>query len=203
MRGSSGLQVRAGEGESEAEGYVLTNPVAKTSMSSGLSSKGKAQVEPTHINCTVSSHCRLALMRHLFICRQPFKAQHEFLLTERASCRKHKSVAALQVLTETAPALKALGACNSDCWLWPSITQVQLQGRYTCCRATLNGLINTRGASVKSPYSIGLTILCALQRSYQTAEILGSLMRLSYQRIVPEYSFLDPRSGTAIFALPY
>ncbi|CAK0756580.1 hypothetical protein CVIRNUC_002467 [Coccomyxa viridis] len=92
--------VRAGEGESEAEGYVLTNPVAKTSMSSGLSSKGKAQV-----------------------------------------------------LTETAPALKALGACNSDCWLWPSITQ----------------------------------------RSYQTAEILGSLMRLSYQRIVPEYSFLDPR----------
>lgn len=38
------LQVRAGEGESEAENYVLTNPVAKTSMSSGLSSKGKAQV---------------------------------------------------------------------------------------------------------------------------------------------------------------
>ncbi len=37
-------QVRAGEGESEAENYVLTNPVAKTSMSSGLSQRGKAQV---------------------------------------------------------------------------------------------------------------------------------------------------------------
>jgi hypothetical protein len=36
--------VRAGEGESEAENYVLTNPVAKTSMSSGLSQRGKAQV---------------------------------------------------------------------------------------------------------------------------------------------------------------
>lgn len=36
--------MRAGEGESEAENYVLTNPVAKTSMSSGLSQRGKAQV---------------------------------------------------------------------------------------------------------------------------------------------------------------
>ncbi len=36
--------MRAGEGESEAENYVLTNPVAKTSMSSGLSQRGKTQV---------------------------------------------------------------------------------------------------------------------------------------------------------------
>ena len=36
------LQVRAGEGQSEADNYVLTNTVYKTSMSSGLSSKGKA-----------------------------------------------------------------------------------------------------------------------------------------------------------------
>lgn len=42
-------QVRAGEGESEAENYVLTNPVAKTSMSSGLSQRGKAQVRSTHL----------------------------------------------------------------------------------------------------------------------------------------------------------
>ena len=38
------LQVRAGEGQSEADNYVLTNTVYKTSMSSGLSSKGKSQV---------------------------------------------------------------------------------------------------------------------------------------------------------------
>lgn len=42
-------QVRAGEGESEAENYVLTNPVAKTSMSSGLSQRGKAQVHSRHL----------------------------------------------------------------------------------------------------------------------------------------------------------
>ena len=67
MRGSSGLQVRAGEGESEAEGYVLTNPVAKTSMSSGLSSKGKAQVEQIYINCTEASHCPILLMKYLLM----------------------------------------------------------------------------------------------------------------------------------------
>ena len=38
------MQVRAGEGQSEADNYVLTNTVYKTSMSSGLSSKGKSQV---------------------------------------------------------------------------------------------------------------------------------------------------------------
>ena len=37
-------QVRAGESEAEAGGWVLTNPVAKTSMDSGLSALGKRQV---------------------------------------------------------------------------------------------------------------------------------------------------------------
>ena len=31
------------------------------------------------------------------------------------------------------------------------------------------------------------------QRSYQTAEILASLLGTGYSRIVPEYSFLDQR----------
>ena len=31
------------------------------------------------------------------------------------------------------------------------------------------------------------------QRSYQTAEILASVLEAGYSRIVPEYSFLDPR----------
>ena len=30
----------------------------------------------------------------------------------------------VQVIKETMPALKALGACQGSCWLWPSITQV-------------------------------------------------------------------------------
>ena len=38
-------QVRAGEGESEAAGTVLTNPVWKTSTYSGLSTRGRAQVQ--------------------------------------------------------------------------------------------------------------------------------------------------------------
>lgn len=37
-------KVRAGESEAEADGYILTNPVSKTSMTSGLSREGKRQV---------------------------------------------------------------------------------------------------------------------------------------------------------------
>ena len=42
-------QVRAGESEAEAQNYTLTNPVAKTSMSSGLSRRGRKQVEVADI----------------------------------------------------------------------------------------------------------------------------------------------------------
>lgn len=38
------------------------------------------------------------------------------------------------------------------------------------------------------------------QRSYQTAEILASLLETGYSRIVPEYSFLDPRYSPRKFA---
>ena len=37
-------QVRAGEGQSEADGYVFTNPVYKTSMYSGLTPQARSQV---------------------------------------------------------------------------------------------------------------------------------------------------------------
>ena len=47
------IQVRAGEGESEHDGYVLTNPVAKTSMSSGLSKRGTVQAR----HCCVHPFC--------------------------------------------------------------------------------------------------------------------------------------------------
>ena len=36
------------------------------------------------------------------------------------------------------------------------------------------------------------------QRSYQTAEILASLLGTGYSRIVPEYSFLDPRQAFSL-----
>ncbi|XVE57127.1 hypothetical protein DITRI_Ditri04bG0066600 [Diplodiscus trichospermus] len=61
--------VRAGESEYESYGIINTNPVAKTSMDSGLSEKGKKQ-------------------------------------TVRAALE-----------------LKAMGACERNCWIWPSITQ--------------------------------------------------------------------------------
>lgn len=41
---SSVIQVRAGEGQCEADNYVLTNTVYKTSMNNGLSRQGKRQV---------------------------------------------------------------------------------------------------------------------------------------------------------------
>ncbi|DBA91070.1 TPA: hypothetical protein ACH3X1_016035 [Trebouxia sp. C0004] len=103
--------VRAGEGQCEADNYVLTNTVFKTSTSNGLSKTGKRQV-------------------------------------------------ARQIV----PALRELDACpDGGCWLWPSITQ----------------------------------------RSYQTAEILASLLGTGYSRIVPEYSFLDPRGVGSLEGLSY
>jgi broad specificity phosphatase PhoE len=36
------------------------------------------------------------------------------------------------------------------------------------------------------------------QRAYQTAEVLGSLIGVSRNRIVPEFSFLDPRGLGAL-----
>lgn len=66
--------VRAGESEFESVGIINTNPVAKTSIDSGLSEKGKKQ-------------------------------------TLRAAFD-----------------LKAMGACENGCWVWPSITQRAYQG---------------------------------------------------------------------------
>ncbi|XP_058087626.1 uncharacterized protein LOC131234708 [Magnolia sinica] len=65
--------VRAGESEYESIGIVNTNPVAKTSVDSGLSAEGKRQ-------------------------------------TARAALE-----------------LKRIGACEGDCWIWPSITQRSYQ----------------------------------------------------------------------------
>lgn len=61
--------MRAGESEFESLGIINTNPVAKTSVDSGLSEKGK---------------------------KQTLRAAFE---------------------------LKAMGACENGCWIWPSITQ--------------------------------------------------------------------------------
>ncbi|WCJ36060.1 Phosphoglycerate mutase family protein [Euphorbia peplus] len=61
--------VRAGESEFESLGIINTNPVAKTSVDSGLSERGKKQI---------------------------VKAAFD---------------------------LKAMGACENGCWIWPSITQ--------------------------------------------------------------------------------
>lgn len=98
--------IRAGESIAEADGYVLTNPVAKTSMTSGLSELGKRQV-----------------------------------------------------VKQALPQLRAADGFDADnIYFWPSITQ----------------------------------------RSYQTAEILGSLLGVGRARIVPEFSFLDPRGLGAL-----
>lgn len=61
--------VRAGESTFETRGLINTNPVAKTSMDSGLSEEGKKQT------------------------------------------------------IQAAKGLRALGACDDSCWIWPSITQ--------------------------------------------------------------------------------
>lgn len=81
---SSYYLVRAGESDYESLGIINTNPVAKTSVDSGLSEKGKKQ-------------------------------------TLRA---------ALQ--------LKAMGACDRNCWLWPSITQRAYQAAEII--AAINGI---------------------------------------------------------------
>ncbi|KAF8390406.1 hypothetical protein HHK36_024932 [Tetracentron sinense] len=76
--------VRAGESEFESLGIINTNPVAKTSMDSGLSGEGKKQ-------------------------------------TARAAL-----------------SLKAMGACEDSCWIWPSITQRAYQAAEII--ASVNGV---------------------------------------------------------------
>lgn len=76
--------VRAGESEFESMGIINTNPVAKTSIDSGLSERGKKQI------------VRAALE------------------------------------------LKAMGACEGSCWIWPSITQRAYQAAEII--ASVNGV---------------------------------------------------------------
>lgn len=76
--------VRAGESEFEGVGIINTNPVAKTSVDSGLSEKGKKQ-------------------------------------TIRAAFD-----------------LKEMGACERNCWIWPSITQRAYQAAEII--ASVNGV---------------------------------------------------------------
>lgn len=76
--------MRAGESEFESLGIINTNPVAKTSMDSGLLEKGK---------------------------KQTVKAAFE---------------------------LKAKGACEKGCWIWPSITQRAYQAAEIV--ASINGV---------------------------------------------------------------
>ncbi|KAH7550443.1 hypothetical protein JRO89_XS13G0192300 [Xanthoceras sorbifolium] len=76
--------VRAGESEFETLGIINTNPVAKTSVDSGLSEIGK---------------------------KQTVKAAFQ---------------------------LKALGACDRGCWIWPSITQRAYQAAEII--ASVNGI---------------------------------------------------------------
>ena len=59
------LQVRAGEGQCEADNYVLTNTVFKTSISNGLSSQGKRQVARKVVRLTVVS--TLSLLVHVCV----------------------------------------------------------------------------------------------------------------------------------------
>lgn len=83
------LQVRAGEGQSEADNYVLTNTVFKTSISNGLSSQGKRQVARQVVRLTAMSAlvlltCCYCLFFMLLIVRLPFLSDCAGL--ERAGC---------------------------------------------------------------------------------------------------------------------
>ena len=64
------MQVRAGEGQSEADGLVFTNPVYKTSMYSGLTPQARQQVAKELVPklrslgaCTEVGFCCIAACR--------------------------------------------------------------------------------------------------------------------------------------------
>jgi len=60
------LQVRAGEGQCEADNYVLTNTVFKTSTSNGLSKTGKRQVarQVARLTAVVQVACLHCVQHH-------------------------------------------------------------------------------------------------------------------------------------------
>jgi hypothetical protein len=137
--------VRAGESFYEGQGVLHTNPVAKTSVDSGLSPAGLRQA----------------------------------------------ARAALE--------LQRLGACEDDCWIWPSITQRAYQAAEIIAAA--NG-INRRCLPASAPALSS----CNLASCFHIAH--GSpCCFLNCSHIVPEYSFLDARGlgafeGKSIDALP-
>jgi hypothetical protein len=57
------LLVRAGESVAESQGYVLSNPVAKTSIDCGLSEAGKAQVRTLEPGSIVARAAKLAICK--------------------------------------------------------------------------------------------------------------------------------------------
>ena len=61
------LQVRAGQGQCEADDYVLTNTVFKTSISNGLSSQGKRQVARQVVRLTAVSALPLLARTYIHV----------------------------------------------------------------------------------------------------------------------------------------
>lgn len=66
------LQVRAGQGQCEADDYVLTNTVFKTSISNGLSSQGKRQVARQVVRLTAVSAVPLFAHTYVYVHRTDF-----------------------------------------------------------------------------------------------------------------------------------
>lgn len=168
------ILVRAGESQAEAAGYVLTNPVAKTSMDSGLSQLGKRQVgchcclmpvlPQTRRNPARPQDASREVHRHRI-----WNAKQQLSAVNAADGRRYVFPTGAQVVKGTLPAIRAAEGFDwdsEDIYLWPSITQ----------------------------------------RAYQTAEILGSQLGVSRNRIVPGVAFFklfyQCRALSCIYLLP-
>ncbi|KAK6148410.1 hypothetical protein DH2020_019322 [Rehmannia glutinosa] len=91
--------------------------------------------------------------------------------------------------------LKSMGACESNCWIWPSITQRAYQAAEII--AAVNGITRRFDICGKSYCSIGTNIgifdipWAFMAWPFQPGG--NQLTGNTCQHIVPEYSFLDAR----------
>jgi hypothetical protein len=233
-------QVRAGEGESEAEDYVLTNPVAKTSMSSGLSKRGTLQVHAAIRSSVLPGACIMhACMRSTagLLLSNVFAHMHAYM--QRCTASHEGKCACAGKNTRCAGFGMGHGTSTGrGCLIWRGGLIWRAGGAADGARAEADGRVQRRQllalalhhavrilfslcmqSACLSPLFLRVLALHAVlerpgrilmawqhphllhacqglrpcRRAYQSAEILAALLGVGQSRIVPEYSFLDPR----------
>ena len=113
-----GRQLCADKSSSQDVNELWTELKGKSSGTNSLTSLLLSPCSCTYFGSHLTA-CKDAAQGHFKLVTQSFQE----IVCARQSAAEH--IVLVQVIRETMPALKVMGACQGDCWLWPSITQVR------------------------------------------------------------------------------